>query len=337
MLWWARPNRIANRALALLLAAIALFNFPYIIGYAGYYDAYPWLSYFPYNLTLAFGPLLFCYLDSLLGSARRLPPRWGWHAAPAAVQLAYYSVMFLQPLAFKNDWDERVHVPYIAPVEAALVLLSLASYWRLSFRRWRACDDSRLDWGRNVLIAFGLTLLFWTLMLAAEQVFNGLTYFQRFPFYLWLAVLLCYLGTEGYRHGVVGYPVQEARPAPLARPVVSQAELGQRWRERIIAEQWWREADLSLATLARRLGTNSSALSKAINEGLGLNFSELLNRIRVDAVLAAFDKAADDQSILDIALAEGFSSKASFNRAFKLYTGATPSEYRRRGQVSSSA
>ena len=34
-------------------------------------------------------------------------------------------------------------------------------------------------------------------------------------------------------------------------------------------------------------------------------------------------------ALLELALAEGFNSKASFHRSFKLYTGKTPSEVRR--------
>ncbi len=65
-----------------------------------------------------------------------------------------------------------------------------------------------------------------------------------------------------------------------------------------------------------------------MNEGLGLNFNEMINRLRVDAVVAALQQADENQAILDIALAEGFNSKASFNRSFKLYTGKTPRDYR---------
>jgi len=42
-------NRSANRLLALLLTVVALRVLPYIIGFAGFCDAYPWLSYLPYE------------------------------------------------------------------------------------------------------------------------------------------------------------------------------------------------------------------------------------------------------------------------------------------------
>jgi AraC-like DNA-binding protein len=345
MLCFIPVNRMANRCMAGLIVVLALFTSPYIIGFAGYYDAYPWLSYFPYNVTLAIGPLLYLYLVSL--SDGKSLPHWGWHLVPAAVQFCYYCMLFVQPLAFKDSWDAKVHVPLIDKVETLALLISLACYWTLACRHY--LGSARSEWLRNFLIATGLSVTFWYLLAAAELAWSGLSYFQRFPFYLWLAVLVCYLGTEGYRHGAIqmrqsvpaapAEPVQLATVEPAAAPP-SYAELGERWRQMIIANAWWRDPELSLANLARLLGTNTTTLSRALNEGLGLNFNETVNRIRVDAVLAALQQASEDQQVLDIAFSEGFNSKASFNRAFKLYTGETPTEYRRRfstpAQVSTS-
>ncbi|MES2902534.1 MAG: helix-turn-helix transcriptional regulator [Pseudomonadota bacterium] len=340
MLCCAPVNRAANRILAALILALALYTFPYIVGYAGYYDAYPWLSYFPYNLALAIGPLFYLYMACLNSGAESMPPRWGLHLAPALAQLLYYSTMFVQPLAFKNSWDAAVHVPLIDPVENLCVLLSLGFYWTLAWRAHAgAGEPPQAEWKRNVLITFGLTLGAWLLLGAAELASAGLNYFQRFPFYLWLAIAIAYLGAEGYRQALVQVPAPAA-PPPAEPPVLfeniglpvppapTQAELGQRWRAMVIEGQWWRDPELSLASLAQKIGTNTTALSRAMNEGLGLNFNEMINRLRVDAVVAALQQADENQAILDIALAEGFNSKASFNRSFKLYTGKTPRDYR---------
>jgi AraC-like DNA-binding protein len=341
MLCFIPANRAANRLLAALIGVLALFTVPYIIGYAGYYDAYPWLSYFPYNLTLAIGPLLYLYLACVSdGGGIHLPPRWALHLAPAMAQLLYYSILFAQPLAFKNSWDARVHVPLVDPAETLAMLASLAAYWTLALRRYRS-RGAPLEWARNLLVALGLTITFWLALTGAESAWSGLTYFQRFPFYLWLAILVGYLGTEGYRHGTAPFPARTRPEAAAAAPAPAPApaDLAERWRATIIEQQWWRDPELTLATLARRLGTNTTTLSRAINEGLGLNFNEMVNRLRVAAVIAALQQD-DGRPVLDIALSEGFNSKASFNRVFKLYTGETPTEYRRRpvapAQVSTS-
>ena len=336
MLCFIPVNRAANALLAALILVLALAIAPYVIGYAGYYDAYPWLSFAPYKFTLAIGPLLYLIVHCTLASGARPPRRWLLHLLPALVQLLYYGVIFMRPLAFKNAWDAGVHRPYVDPAETVLLLASLAAYLAAGWRSYLASGAPRSEWLRNLLVAMSLTGLFWAIASGADRAGAGLTYFQRFPLYMWLAIVAAYLGTEGYRQGAMSVPAQQ-QPAvePVSKPpavppsLPDQAELGQRWRAAIVAGRWWRDPELSLASLARRLGTNSTALSRAFNEGLGLNFNEVINRLRVEAVVAAM-RDGDEQALLDLALAEGFNSKASFNRAFKLYTGETPTAFRQR-------
>jgi len=47
-----------SKALAALVAAIALRIAPYILGFAGAYDTHPALTFAPFDVTLAWGPLL---------------------------------------------------------------------------------------------------------------------------------------------------------------------------------------------------------------------------------------------------------------------------------------
>lgn len=339
----ARHNRTANRFLAGLLAVIALQLFPYIIGYAGFYDAFPWLSYAPYEASLAIGPLLYFYVRSL--AQPLLPPRWGWHFAPVLVQVAYYGVIFPMSLDFKNQWNATIHVPYLVPLEQLGTVASLAVYWLLSVRHYRAYqdwlvhsvsdrEDHHFDWIRNFLIALGCTLVLWTGFAALQRWVVKLNYFEEFPLYLWLALLCYYLGTEGYRHAGHRYPVWAPPSAPAEAPAPrlpresrDWTARGEAWRQQVLAQGCWRDPALSLQTLARQLGTNTSDLSRAFNEGLGQNFNELINRMRVDAVKQALDADVAGRSMLDIAFEAGFSSKASFNRSFRLYTGETPTAY----------
>lgn len=348
MLWWSAKNRLANRFLALLILVIVARLTPYIIGYAGYYDVYPWLSFAPWNFSLAFGPLLFLHVWCL---TRPLPPRWGWHFLPVAIQFLYYSVLFMQPLGFKNDWDTHWQGPVIGPLQTVATFTSLGVYWWLSLKHYRAWqrwleahvsdrEDQHLEWVRNFLIALGATLIVWMAWTAFEAWVMSLDYFQRFPLYVWLAVLVYYLGTEGLRHARREYSQWLPEPAaandsvlPTPWPGATDRDwraLGERWRDDLQREGWWRDPNLSLGKLARKLGTNTSHLSRAINEGLGQNFNEMVNRQRVAAVRAVLDAGGDaaQGDLLDIALAAGFSSKASFNRSFKAYSGMTPSEYR---------
>ena len=105
--------------------------------------------------------------------------------------------------------------------------------------------------------------------------------------------------------------------------------MGRKWSDSVQQSDWWRDPDLTAPLLARHLATNTTYLSRALNDGLGQNFNEFVNRIRVRAVQAELAQSKSDRDVLSIALDAGFNSKASFNRVFKRLTGQTPTEFRR--------
>jgi AraC-like DNA-binding protein len=83
------------------------------------------------------------------------------------------------------------------------------------------------------------------------------------------------------------------------------------------------------------LGVNANYLSRAVNDGLGQNFSEMINGMRAEAVAAELDREGERTDLLELALEVGFGSKSSFNSAFRARFGVTPSAYRLRGRVRS--
>ena len=337
LLVFGRGNRAANRWLAAVVIIVVLRMMPYVIGYAGFYDAYPWLSYAPFEVSLALGPLLWFHVWRLTGPD--LPPRWWMHLIPGIVQFAYRCVIFVQPLAWKNAWDSNVHVTSIEPAESLFALVSLGFYIWLAAQRYRTYqrwlvtnvsdrDEHRQPWLRNTLIAMGITLFVTAGFESYERLIATLTYFDRFPLYLFFSALVVYLGLEGWRHAAHRFPamVDFAEPA-LSLPRDWSAE-GREWADRIDQERWWAEPQLSLAEVARRLGTNQSYVSRALNDGLGVNFNSLINKMRVAHVQRVIRTAAVGHDLLSIALDAGFSSKASFNRAFREHSGVTPSAFR---------
>ncbi|WP_349263122.1 AraC family transcriptional regulator [Longimicrobium sp.] len=371
----SRRNATANRLLAALLLLMVLRITPYIIGFAGVYDVYPWLTFAPFELSLGFGPLLYLYVRRLTDDG--LPRRWALHLAPAAVQLGYYAGAFALPLAEKWAWNDAVHEPWLAGLETAAALLSFGIYLVLAWGRYTAYqrwldenlsnrEQFRLGWLRGFLIACGALLVLWAGYSATEAFIRRLEYLDRFPFYLALAALVYYLGLEGWRHARLVYPRPVDEPItvhapaaagePFAAPepplpaalVAASAPAGvdedggrgtatgsvypalaAGWREQVRAAEWWRDESLTLAALARKLHVSPRTLSRGLNEGLGQSFNEFINRMRVDAVVAELRDPSCDRDVLRAALDAGFNSKASFNRAFKAYTGQTPSAIRR--------
>jgi len=90
------------------------------------------------------------------------------------------------------------------------------------------------------------------------------------------------------------------------------------------------DPELSLHSLATKIGLSSHHLSQVINHGQGANFYDFINSYRVDEVKRQLIKTENSsRSVLSIAFDAGFNSKATFNRIFKERTQQTPSQYRK--------
>lgn len=101
---------------------------------------------------------------------------------------------------------------------------------------------------------------------------------------------------------------------------------------RIDTEQLWRDPALTLAGLARILGTNTTYLSRGLGAAAGENFNTIINRRRVAEMQQLLAMPTEQRDLLTLAFDVGFNSKASFNRAFLDLAGMSPSQWRLKSQ-----
>lgn len=96
-------------------------------------------------------------------------------------------------------------------------------------------------------------------------------------------------------------------------------------------ERAYRHDNVTIGTLATRLGIPEYRLRRLINQRLGYrNFNVFLNEHRIaEAKAALADPSQAEVPVITIAMDAGFQSLGPFNRAFKATTGVTPTEYRR--------
>lgn len=96
------------------------------------------------------------------------------------------------------------------------------------------------------------------------------------------------------------------------------------------------DPDLTLQVLSDMLNSNSSYVSRAINETYGKNFNSVINELRVkEARRMLADQKYNHLTIEGIAREVGFNSIPSFNNAFKKFTGLSPSFFKASAQRSS--
>lgn len=89
------------------------------------------------------------------------------------------------------------------------------------------------------------------------------------------------------------------------------------------------QKNTSLTSVAKKLNTNTSYLSKTINAHKGMSFINYITKLRIDYALQNLknDKVLRSYSIKAIAEELGFKSEGAFSRAFKKQTGIYPSYF----------
>jgi AraC-like DNA-binding protein len=325
-----------------LIFLLSLKLVPYIIGYAGFYMAYPWLDLAPFDLSLGFGPLLYLYIWRL--TQGRLPARWFVHLTPLLLQFAIYAILFLQPLSFKRHFEDTVG-PHFNTADNLLDCLSFGAYvfltWRVAVRFGTQLLDRLANPETHRFRSLRLNLSIITLTFLA---FTGaklwtifvwpLSYYQMFPFYLLLTTVI-------YAFGFVAFQFAQAEfqiPVLATEPKETDwSALAAQFTADLESLTTWRDPFLSVATAAKALGTSESRLSRAINVGLGMSFSNWINGYRIEHVAQELLRADPSIGVMEIAQRCGFNSKASFHRWFRAIKGCTPTEFRAAQSVSALA
>lgn len=224
-------------------------------------------------------------------------------------------------------------------------------------------DTISFRWFRNFLLALTVTLVFGLLMTLLD-IWLDLDYWQDWWGNLVGVLLIYYVSIEGYaqmqparqlrfRQADAMTPILPAaademvaavdqsdglvsedngqRTPESTRPAVQLPDLPKQLSgllNYMDTEKPYFDPDLSLADLARRLHTVPALLSQVINVGTGKNFNDFINEYRVEEFKRQVCKPANAHlSFLGLALDCGFNSKATFNRAFKKFTGLSPKEF----------
>lgn len=93
----------------------------------------------------------------------------------------------------------------------------------------------------------------------------------------------------------------------------------------LVENKFFLDKDCTLDKLAKLLATNTTYLSKIINEKMGVSFPNYLNGLRIDyAVLQLENDEFEKYNIKGIASASGFNNSDSFSRAFTLRMNMKP-------------
>jgi AraC-like DNA-binding protein len=357
-----RNNRTANRLLALLMVEFTIYLAagPYYT--TGFIRANPHFFGISYHTTWVFGPLVYLYARAASDRSWRFTSRALWHFVPVAVVVtlswSIYTLSGAEKIALFQEWVTRGITPplkYIDPLRylsgisySVATMLYLRGHRRDVEQSYSNIARVNLRWLLWFSVATGSIWVMATGFKVSRASVSLRDEYITFAMAL-LVYGIGYLGLrqpEIFRHVTVELPVAHQPGAELTSPVgkprtatakIQHTSLGEQeatlLRTSLLAvmerEQPWKNAELTLSDLARRLNTSTHKLSEVLNAQVGQSFYDFVNGYRVREVQRRIT-AGDARSLKMLALAmdAGFASKSTFNEAFKKHTSQTPSSYR---------
>ncbi|WP_183114851.1 helix-turn-helix domain-containing protein [Flagellimonas pelagia] len=199
-----------------------------------------------------------------------------------------------------------------------------------------------LNWIKWFLKLGGAVFLFWVFAvivntLAVEQN----PFYSYYPLRFFSSVLIYWVGYQGFFQYVVLKDRIGLR-AHLAKNTIINRRLGdidleKRYKgdfesiaQYIRDNERYLDPMLSLNGLADELHMGTSKLSKIINDHAGDNFSDYVNKMRVDVAKKILrNPEYNYYTIVSIGLECGFNSKSAFYASFKKITGMSPLGFRK--------
>lgn len=99
--------------------------------------------------------------------------------------------------------------------------------------------------------------------------------------------------------------------------------------EDLINDEFFLNSEMTLNSLAKLIDTNTTYLSKIINDHYNKTFSNFINELRIAYALKKLETEQNYHKLTIDHIAEkvGFASSSTFYSAFKKFTGLTPSYY----------
>lgn len=354
------PRRQANALLAVLLLTFCLRLLAG--GFIGGVPAQSLLLL--HNVSFLLGPLLWLYSRALTEPRFRLSGRDWLHGVPAVLASGWMvgSVTRYQwPLVDHSMVVETVLHGLLASASVAVycaaALRRLWRYRRALLERYSAVERIDLGWLRG-LVAIGLGVSVAAALINLVRLQSGWS-LNPVSLAVLPASMLLFLvvAVHGFRQSqlLLGHgdemegpkpATSESVPGVVKLPPDANAEeaaryqrsgqdsgrlqrLWERLQQTVAEERLWADPDLDLSALAEAVGVSPQVLSEVLNVHAGVRFYDFINRQRVqEAQKLLRDPGHAGDSILDIALSAGFSSKSTFNKYFRRETGLTPSVYR---------
>ena len=352
---YKKPSRHLLMAFFALNAMIAFDTLAFWgseVRYAAF-NLSPWLlTVFSFS-AFAFGPVLYGFIRSELITAYRFRYSDIIHLLPALLIPFYlYGVAYRFPVELQRElilnlglysqpqthFAEFILLKKVMPLAYGIMCLQLFYISR------KEPGAQTLQWKNLLYLVAGFSLIkLWAFVthlagIVLPVVFSDVMGVIGNYMTLLLVILLMYCGGRNGRSVEAQCEAELSPPQPAEDKSAEEHAQGREQllatyhqiEQFVVADKPFLNPTMTLERFALRAGVSPRNVSLAVNHCSSRNFHEYLNSFRIDESKRLLsDGSQAHLSILAIAEAAGFNSKATFNRVFKQCLNTTPTAYRR--------
>jgi len=333
-------NRGANRLLALALLTMILWMLRILAIDIQLQTYLPGWDRMPMQFLLALGPLIYFYVLKITHPQYKFTLKDLLHFSPLLLEHGALALEISEGIRTGQTTYATLAFQVVNPALQLLIFISVISYLffankliRNFYRRLQPVlmDRSLLEfrWLRRLLAATALLWVLWIGYAAVDyfSYHDQLGIHGYYPFYIFFAVIIIWTAMAALLRPQAGIMLQTAVLKP---PPADELKRKGSWLKKTTeANRYYQDPELTVSSLAEKLGMYTRELSQVINIALKKNFNDFINEYRVrDAAGKMQDPAYDHITLLGIAYESGFNSKSTFNRIFKQMTGKSPVEYK---------
>ena len=305
--------------------------------------------------NLAVYPLFYIYIVSITSPESQLRHTWLYFIPSAVIGIMVSAIYIMMPpqeldsfvriISYNEDFGSgtglckmmgytRLAAKAVFAIEVVAVLIA-GSLKITAYNK--SIEAYYADTEGKKLTAFQWYMYLFTACSLASIIFNFIGR-SRFDSSAWMMAipsllfssLLFGLGFIGFRQSFTIDHFEQEESADEIIPESASASkqekpLIERIEEVVTKRQLYLRHNLKISDVAAELCTNRLYVSTAINEEMGISFSDYINRKRVNYAIHLMS-VNPQLTIYEIADLSGFSSDKSFYRNFKNITGKSPKE-----------
>ncbi len=351
LLFFSRKHKYPNRILAVLILLISLASFNLYGNYVNWFGSS--LIRFiaqivPLVVPMAFGPLIFFYMQSYLDPGFSITKRQRLHFYPVLIDLvpSLTVIIFIAGIVIKliknkpgpwgifiDNYNVYADIPRWLSISAYLWVSAkhLSAHSKKTAPQTDNLQNS-YKWLNQFVRAFIVFQAIWLIYLVPYIIPKYtdwmLNTFDWYPIYIPMVVLVYWLGIKGYIVSQQQIATGKKGAVTLDPALVQQVI--DALRKAMEQDKIFLHPTLSLANVSAATGFPQKTISAVLNQHVNQTFNEYVNGYRIKAFTEKIASAEMNHlTIAGIAMECGFNSQATFQRSFKDSTGKSPSEFRR--------